>query len=1427
MEYFLGLDIGTNSVGWAVTDKKLNLIRKRGQNLWGVRLFDDGVTAVDRRAKRSARRNRARKKLMRLWLQEVFAPEIEKIDKDFFVRLNNSAYYAEDKDAVLNGSKNSVFTFDINGNKYTDVDYFDEYPTIYKLRSDLLNQPTKDIRLLYLAVYNIIKSRGHFYTEFGEGEDNSLNTIFERINTICAELEIQLDINTKVTDQQIVETIKNNRMKTDQKNSLVKLLSCDSGGVTKKVIESFVSGGISISQLFGIDKIEGVEDKVDLSDIEKYTAQIAELRSELTEQQIELLDNIRVVFDNIQLKRMLGKYKYVCQAKLAEYEKYKQQLKMFKSFIKKYYPDKYFDMFRKAYTENDKQSNYSLYTDRLIIGGKHIPLGVEFKDGKYYKTHKYQSDIESFYKYVKSIIDTVPQNVDEQYEQLKAELKSSIDNKDFLVKLRNKSNSSIPNSLLKNELKQILKTNAQNFEFLNKVDSAGISNMDKILSIMSFRVPYFVGPITNKDNSKNSWSKVGGNICDLRPWNIEKMINFDESETNFISRMTNSCTYLKDEEVLPKNSVLFSKFKVLNELNKMSIDGRTFDPYDENDVKLKQKIFNELFLTQNKVSKKSVVAFLKRQGYENAEIGGIDGDFKSNMTSYIRLKSILGEDIDKNNLGENIVKYHTIMEDKKRVIERLKKEYPYLTEDQLKKIKGLSFEGWGSLSKKFLQDLFFIDQTTGERLNIIDTLWNTNQNLQQILFNENYTLREILNSLVVKNAEEITYDEVEKLYCSPAVKRGVWQTILIINHLKQMLGDYPDKIFIETTRHDEKKGDAGRKSSRLATLQKMYKDKKSEITKLVSDYKELEASLNSRTESDLREKKLYLYYLQNGKCAYSCESLDLDGGLTDCDIEHIIPRCFVKDDSIDNIVLVKSKLNKAKGDTYPLYPTFVEWQNRCIGMWKNWLKQGAISQKKYDKLVRRDPLTAEDHANFINRQLVETNQSVSAVIQIMKCFVKNEKDIVYSKAEVVSDFRKWHEIPKCREVNDFHHAKDAYLNIVVGNGTRAKFSDNPAYYFKKKSDKPVDENDKQTENPLKIFGSNIYDFKTHELVWSVKKDKNGKSDLDKVKRICEQNDILVSRKTELNTDDAFYKETIHKSKKNNPESEAKVQLKGKGKLSNIERYGGYGDQITAYFMLIKSKDKKKEKISFERMTTYAFNLIKSGQMTLQDYLTDTLGLVAPVVLKDRIPLYTELQLGKGHFLISGATGPSFNLHNFNQWHVKSNTQYYVKNLLKFEELYNKSQKLKDKKLYDMTDEKIIVSPARTDKNKELVITLAENDELYNNITEYLLSPLFENVNTKSVGVALKEKYDEFKTFDIEKQSIFLIKLIKSFARTNSIMCDLSVFTENKAEDGEKTKMMGKYCGTLKISRNATDENYVLIKRNPLGFIIYKEEIGKL
>lgn len=58
----LGLDIGTNSVGYALLDENNKLIKKNGHTFWGVRMFDEAETAKDRGSYRKSRRRLLRRK---------------------------------------------------------------------------------------------------------------------------------------------------------------------------------------------------------------------------------------------------------------------------------------------------------------------------------------------------------------------------------------------------------------------------------------------------------------------------------------------------------------------------------------------------------------------------------------------------------------------------------------------------------------------------------------------------------------------------------------------------------------------------------------------------------------------------------------------------------------------------------------------------------------------------------------------------------------------------------------------------------------------------------------------------------------------------------------------------------------------------------------------------------------------------------------------------------------------------------------------------------------------------------------------------------------------------------------------------------------------------------------------------------------------
>ena len=95
--YYLGLDCGTDSVGYAAADTDYALLRCGGEPVIGVTTFDGAVTAQERRAYRVTRRRLQRRRQRVQLVQELFAPAIATVDAQFFLRLRESALYRDDR----------------------------------------------------------------------------------------------------------------------------------------------------------------------------------------------------------------------------------------------------------------------------------------------------------------------------------------------------------------------------------------------------------------------------------------------------------------------------------------------------------------------------------------------------------------------------------------------------------------------------------------------------------------------------------------------------------------------------------------------------------------------------------------------------------------------------------------------------------------------------------------------------------------------------------------------------------------------------------------------------------------------------------------------------------------------------------------------------------------------------------------------------------------------------------------------------------------------------------------------------------------------------------------------------------------------------------------------------------------------------------
>ncbi len=94
-------------------------------------------------------------------------------------------------------------------------------------------------------------------------------------------------------------------------------------------------------------------------------------------------------------------------------------------------------------------------------------------------------------------------------------------------------------------------------------------------------------------DAKFAWliRKAEGRIT---PWNFDDKVDRQASANEFIKRMTTTDTYLLAEDVLPKQSLIYQRFEVLNELNGLKIDDQPIT------TELKQAIFTDLFMQKNK-----------------------------------------------------------------------------------------------------------------------------------------------------------------------------------------------------------------------------------------------------------------------------------------------------------------------------------------------------------------------------------------------------------------------------------------------------------------------------------------------------------------------------------------------------------------------------------------------------------------------------------------------------------------------------------------------------------------------------------------------------------------------------------------------------------------------------------------------------------
>lgn len=1140
--YNIGLDIGTSSVGWAVVEADTQKIIKKGQGknrkaLWGVRLFDPAETAEARRGFRSTRRRYDRRKQRINLLQEEFEKEINKVDPSFFTKLQESKY---NKDDISNKS------IQLSKEEKRQIkEYNEKYPTIYHLRNELITDKSKkDIRLVYLAIHHMLKYRGNFLYKNDNFNVNSLDikekidNVFDSIINFIPTLNISEDYQ-EIIDIKELEKALLNPSKNDVKKLVKDLISSlsDNKNFITEFSKLIVGNQFSIKKLFSIDYLENdIKMSLDGTD---YDEKQTELENVLGNS-IEVLNCLKELYDVVFLRKLFkGSNNTSLSALMTEkYLVHKNDLKSLKEL---------FDKERKLYNQIFRNSK------ELCIYEKYI--------------HNKISNEEFSKELKKLIVKLFDTEIDNSLkEKWKIEIEPRLNNGEFLPRITDKENGKYPYQLNKDELTKIIENQGKYYPFLlDKVD-----DKYRIIKLLEFKIPYYVGPLVPDKKSSFAWMERKTNER-ITPYNFDEVIDKEKTAEKFIRKMSSHCTYLLDEFALADNTILYSKFKVMNELKQIKVNDRRL----ENDIQ--HKIIEELFMkTSGSITDKKFKEYLYSLNELNMYEGDInvtgysaDGKFANNMQPYIDFFGENGifegtkyteEDADE------IIEWVTIFDDKDILEKKVKDKYTELNEKQIKSILNKKYSGWGSLSKKLLTELFIKDKETGIAKNIMTLMYETKDNFMQIINNADYKFQELIdkNNSISKH-EKITYDLIDKLATSPATKKGIYQALKVVEEIIKIKGYEPENIMIEMAREDEK--NPQRKDDRKKYLINLYKKIKDEYEDSYFDYNTIYSELNEKEKID--SQKLFLYFIQEGKCLYTGKPLNIED-LDSYEIDHIIPRTLIKDDSIDNKALVYRECNQTKAASLILP---AEYRTGYMKKWWNHLKKvGLLSAKKFNRLVR-DSYNDEDIQGFINRQLVETRQITKHVANIISNFHKNTK-VIYLKANLSHNYREKYELYKFRDINDYHHAHDAYLAAVLGEYKEKYMTKNINYELIKEMNQKLRNsgNYKQLKYGFVInsLDENLFDI-VKDISKKMANQETGEVLFDpaefnkKIENTLYRNDILVSRKTEIRTGQ-MYKQTIYRKGLGN------IQIKD-NMPTNL--YGGYSNVETKYLTLVEYGRKRK------------------------------------------------------------------------------------------------------------------------------------------------------------------------------------------------------------------------------------------------------------
>ena len=212
-----------------------------------------------------------------------------------------------------------------------------------------------------------------------------------------------------------------------------------------------------------------------------------------------------------------------------------------------------------------------------------------------------------------------------------------------------------------------------------------------------------------------------------------------------------------------------------------------------------------------------------------------------------------------------------------------------------------------------------------------------------------------------------------------------------------------------------------------------------------------------------------------------------------------------------------------------------------------------------------------------------------------------------------------------------------------------------------------------------------------------------------------------------------------------------IMKKGKGqipikgideRLANIEKYGGYNKATGAYFMLVKSKDKKNKEIrTLEYIPVYMKDQIEKDEIAALTYLKEIKQLKDPEILIKKIKTDTLFKADGFKMWLSGRTGTQLIFKGANQLILPMEDTQILKKVVKY--------------------------VTRKKENKDVVLN--QRDELTEEMLVKLYDTFIDKIQNTVYGIrlmtqaqTLTEKRENFLKLSCEDKCIVLNEILHMF-----------------------------------------------------------------